>query len=166
MLRFQLRCFHFHWLFVLLQGATIVSCFDEHHFCRVFVCPNMGYTGVYRPFKNHLDKLDKRSWFRGAMLKKFGPPLSGLDDRPYRFDGCLPVITAAKTIPFHGKVIKKWIHDDTCGYWIPPTSPKSMVNGQFIHLCHLGSLTGGFPWALAIVGNLAILVSGSILPGL
>ena len=123
----------------------------EHHFCRVFVCPNMGFFPgytvpiLYTPFGEV-----GRSWFRGAMLKKFGPTLSGL-----------PFITAAKTIPFHGKVIKKWIHDDTCGYWIPPTSLQSMVNGQFIHLCNLGSLTWGFPWALAIVGNTC-----TILPGL
>ena len=57
--------------------------------------PTWGIRSLYIP-KHHVDNLDKRNWFRGAMLKKFGPTLSGLD-LTCRVDGCFPVInTAAK----------------------------------------------------------------------
>lgn len=42
----------------------------------------MGYTGVYRPYTPFGQVGLRRSWFRGAMLKKFGPTLSGLENCP------------------------------------------------------------------------------------
>ena len=122
MLRFQLRCFHFHWLFVLLQGATsIVSCCFDKIWTSFLSCFCLSEHGLYRGIPgytvpiHHLDKLDCVAAGSGVQCWKSSVQLSVGWKIALSPIWWLPFI-AAKTIPFHGKVINKWIHDDTWWY--------------------------------------------------